>query len=316
LQSIHFGFAIGAFVGPILAGPFLSTRLNIETNSSMLNATMLSTKTEIREGSLTIFHLFPILGCISCIVSLAYLAFEIIEIHQRKHKRRVKPSPTEQPIQQKSMNSSLPDTEKTQKYTAYTWMFMITMLVFFIFYVGIEASLTSLLPAFSVNSKLQLTQQDGTMVASLFWITFAAMRLVYIFVPEKVEKAFAQSVCFSLVVMCIGSIGLSILSNHSKLYLSIFTAVTGLGCGPLFGNFVMWLEHHVTVNGKVCAMITVFGSIGGSLIPTLIGQIISDTPMFLMYFQVGLSIILLLLFGSSCLLGSKIRSTKEKVSDI
>ena len=148
------------------------------------------------------------------------------------------------------------------------------------------------------------------MITSFFWITFAAMRLLYIFVPKKITCA--QSICFSLVVIFIGSIGLSILSNHSKLWLSIFTAVTGLGCGPLFGNIVMWLEYHITVNGKVCAIITVFCSIGGSLIPTFIGQRISNRPMFLMYSLVGFSIILLLLFGYSCILGRKIRSTNQK----
>ena len=297
-------------MGPILAEPFLSNHLRIQTNSSMLNTTTLSPKSEITERSLTIFHLFPILGCISCIVTLAYVAYEIIEMRQRKNERSIKTGPTEQPIQQTSMNYSPPNTEKELKYSGYTWMFIITMLIFLTSYVGIEASLTSLLPVFSVTSKLQLKQQEGTMITSFFWITFAAMRLLYIFVPKKITCA--QSICFSLVVMCIGSIGLSILSNHSKLWLSIFTAVTGLGCGPLFGNFVMWLEYHVRVNGKVCAIITIFGSIGGSLIPTFIGQRISNTPMFLMYSQVGLSIILLMLFGASGLFGRKIRSTNKK----
>ena len=72
----------------------------------------------------------------------------------------------------------------------------------------------------------------------------------------------------------------------------------------------MWLEKHLLVDVKVNALITIFGSIGGSLIPTLVGQLIKEMPMFLMYLIMGLSIGLILLFGASYLVGRKIKDIK------
>ena len=140
------------------------------------------------------------------------------------------------------------------------------------------------------------------------------MRLLYIFVPKKVTCV--QGICFSFIVLVIGSIGVSILANRSKLFLSIFTAVIGAGCGPLFANFMMWFESHVTVNNKVSASITIAGSVGGSVVPTLVGQVISKTPMFLMYVQVVLLIVLVVLFCASFWLGCRIKKSQPKALPI
>ena len=73
-------------------------------------------------------------------------------------------------------------------------------------------------------------------------------------------------------------------------------------------NFVMYLERHLIVDAKICALITIFGSIGGSVIPTLVGQLILEIPMFLMYLIGALSICLIILFGTSFAFGRKIRN--------
>ena len=80
LQSIHFGFPFGAFIGPLIAKPFLSIQHVPEMiNSSVLNLTNASNSVVEDEKQLNIFHLFPILGSISCIVSIWYLFYDIME---------------------------------------------------------------------------------------------------------------------------------------------------------------------------------------------------------------------------------------------
>ena len=80
LQSIHFGFAFGAFMGPLIAEPFLSIQqIPEKTNSSFLNLANTSYSVGEDEQQLNIFHLFPILGSISCIVSIWYLFYDITE---------------------------------------------------------------------------------------------------------------------------------------------------------------------------------------------------------------------------------------------
>ena len=306
LQSIHFGFALGAFIGPLVAEPFLSIQQHPEMlQPSLFNKTIVTNIGEKGVQTFNIFHLFPILGGISCLVSIGYFAYEVKERNQCKDGLNGKSTLHEKEVQE-NMSSSPSLPKKPKLHSAYSWTFLGIMLLFFICYVGIEATLSSLLSAFSVNSNLQLTQQEGTVITSYFWVAFATTRLLYIFVPSKVSSV--QGICLSLSLINIGCTLLCIYANTSKVCLSIFSAIVGSALGPTFGNFVMYLERHLIVDAKVCAVITIFGSIGGSVIPTLVGQLILEMPMFLMYLIGALSVTLILLFGTSFLVGRKILS--------
>ena len=310
LQSIHFGFALGGFIGPILAEPFLSMRQESEDSGFLHNNTqVLSMNNQESKQSLSILHLYPMLGCISFVISLAYLACEIVTIRHLKNEIVLKNTSLDEPLSEKlNENLSVAKLENGQNYSCCTWIFLCTMLLFFILYVGVEACLNSFLPVFSVKSTLRLSQQEGTAITSLFWATFAAMRLLYIFVPKRITCV--QGLCFSLLVIGIGTIGLSISSEYSKYHVSVFSAFVGIGCAPLFGNFVMFLERYIEVNGKINALIIVCGSIGGSVFPAIVGQIVSSSPMFLMYIELCLSALLVTLFIISFWIGGKIRNER------
>lgn len=310
LQSIHFGFALGGFIGPILAEPFLSIRHDSEVSGSLHNNTQdLSTNNQESRQSLSILHLYPMLGCISFVISLAYLACEIVTKNHLKNDIVLKNRSSEEPLSEKlNENLSVAKTENVPNYTCCTWVFLCTMLLFFILYVGVEASLNSFLPVFSVKSTLSLSLKEGTAITSLFWASFAAMRLLYIFVPKRITCV--QGLCFSLFVIGIGTIGLSVSSEYSKYHVSVFSAFVGIGCAPLFGNFVMFLERYIEVNGKINALIIVCGSIGGSVFPAIVGQIVSNSAMFLMYIELGLSALLVTLFTISFWIGKRIRNER------
>ena len=310
LQSIHFGFALGGFIGPILAEPFLSIRQDSDVSGFLHNSTQaLSRNNQEPTQSLSILHLYPMLGCISFVISLAYLACQILTKNHLKNEIVLENTSSDKPLAEKlNENFSVAKTENGPHYSCCTWIFLCTMLLFFILYVGVEASLNSLLPVFSVKSTLHLSQQEGTAITSLFWASFAAMRLLYIFVPKRITCV--QGLCFSLLVIGIGTIGLSISSEYSKYHVSVFCTCVGIGCAPLFGNFVMFLERYIEVNGKINALIIVCGSIGGSVFPTIVGQIVSNSAMFLMYIELGLSALLVTLFTISFWIGGKIRNER------
>ena len=326
LQSIHFGFALGGIIGPVIAKPFLSIRQRPEISNLSIPYESPAMSQKIDEPEVSIFHLFPILGSFSCLISIGYLVYEIMERNECKesinkidntihndcvcnlNKTMQKTSMRSTLSLPKNRGKQLEKEQTVKRHSIRSWIFLGIMLTFFICYVGIEASLSSLLSAFSVNSKLQLSQQEGTIITSYFWVAFATTRLLYIFVPNRVSSL--QGICLSLSIINFGCILLCIYSDTSKTCLSVFSAVVGSALGPLFGNFIMWLEKHLLVDVNVNALITIFGSIGGSLIPTLVGQLIKEMPMFLMYLIIGLSIGLIQLFGASYLVGRKIKDIK------
>ena len=178
LQSIHFGFALGAFIGPLVAEPFLSIQQHPEMlQPSLFNKTIVTNIGEKGVQTFNIFHLFPILGGISCLVSIGYFAYEVKERNQCREGLNGKSTLHEKEVQE-NMSSSPSLSKKSKLNSAYSWTFLGIMLLFFICYVGIEATLSSLLSAFSVNSNLQLTQQEGTVITSYFWVAFATTRLL------------------------------------------------------------------------------------------------------------------------------------------
>jgi len=181
-------------MGPLIAEPFLSIQHIPEMqNSSSLNRANVSNSVEIDKQHLTIFLLFPILGSISCIVSIWYLFYDIIE----RIRKRIGPKDIDLSEGKRTDVKSL--QEKQNLNSVYSWAFLGIMMLFFISYVGIEASLSSLMTAFSVNSDLNLTQQEGTIITSYFWAVFATTRLLYIFVPNRISSV--QGICTSLFVI-------------------------------------------------------------------------------------------------------------------
>ena len=160
MQGMHFGFALGAFIGPILAEPFLSTNIPTVTNASYSNVSTLLSKQETNEGEISVFHLFPILGSLSFVISFAYLAYEIVERKQGEKDMIAQNTCVTQSVPKTHTNQTVIDVVEQRKYSVEMWVFISIMLLFFVVYVGIESSFSSLLTAFSVKSKLGLTQQE------------------------------------------------------------------------------------------------------------------------------------------------------------
>ena len=83
LQSIHFGFALGGFVGPLLAEPFLQKEVQgKQINISKVIDTSLSA--HVGQDVFGIFYLYGIVGALSLLASLGYMYFGIVEYKRQK----------------------------------------------------------------------------------------------------------------------------------------------------------------------------------------------------------------------------------------
>ena len=57
-----------------------------------------------------------------------------------------------------------------------------------------------------------------------------------------------------------------------------------MGCN--FANTFMWVEQYIAVTSKIAGFMSVGAGIGVNIAPFLIGQLINDLPMILIYLQV------------------------------
>jgi len=297
MHSIHFSFAFGAFLGPVVAKPFLSaedklidatTAADIQNNpllSNTINETMSAAAiTTTNNTAATIDEefgikiMYPILGAVSSILALGHLAFAILS---RKH-----PEQYQELVKQTDENQNgHTANDEAANGKAIKILFVSLMIAHFFFYVGMEVNYGTYITTFAVECQLQLTKQEGATITAIFWGSFAVSRFVSIFVSFKVKPLHMLVFAFGL---CLGgSIVLAIYGDSSVILLKICSGLMGIGMGPTFACAMLWTEEHVIVTPHMGSALIIAAGIGADAFPIFIGQFISKLPMMLMYLQVA-----------------------------
>ncbi len=280
LHSIHFSFAMGAFLAPLVAIPFLST-----PGDSLSKITIL----------------YPIIGALSCLVAFGYLAFAINERNISKNNK------------EDNKNKSGPD----QVLNKLQILFIGLMFVFFFVYVGVEVTYGTYVTTFAVKSDLKLSKPTGAKITATFWGTFATIRFLAIFAAMKLKTIHIMTAsCTSSVI---GAVILASAGNTSQEAIFLATAFLGAGMASIYASGMLWAEQYMTITNRIGAALTVASASGADVFPIVIGQYIEGDPMILMYFTVGLIGLCTLTFFASVFTGFAIvkdKIEKEKNEDI
>ena len=275
MHSIHFSFAIGAFLSPLIAIPFLSN-----------------------PGEQTkITYLYPLIGTISCIIAFGYLAFGINERNIAKQNEEGKPDETKK-------------GQPEQALTKPQLLFIVLMWIFFFVYVGVEVTYGTYVTTFAVKSSLKLDKPTGAKITAVFWGMFATVRFVAIFAAMKMKTIYIMVASCSLSVA--GAFILAVAGNVSTLAMYLASALLGSGMASIYASGVLWCEQFMVITNKIGAAFTVASASGADVYPILIGQYIETTPMILMYFTVSLIGLCTLTFFASIATGRHIKKSQEE----
>lgn len=172
MHSIHFSFAAGGFLAPLLAIPFLSERAQILD----VNATTAAVTDDQDLSSATRIHyLFPLIGMIGVVISFGFLIYHCF---MYKAQRRGQGGGTE-------------DKDGSTKWTRYLnnhhpffltihnihcrplVIVIVPISLFFFIYVGIEYALGIYFTTFGVASDLRLSKAQGAELTAIFFGCFA-----------------------------------------------------------------------------------------------------------------------------------------------
>jgi len=303
LHSIHFSFALGAFLAPVIAIPFLGNT-NVEENTSnatgVLNATTDITENHQIDTTTRITILYPLVGLSIVVMSMGYLVLAI------KNYKQI-------PAVGSQVKSDKNDSDADhQTLNRNQWFLLVIMIGFFFFYVGSEVSFGIYLTAFCVKSRLSLTKQIGAEITATFWGCFAAMRFLSIFAAIYLKPIYVMSL--SCLVSCIGGILLAIYGDQSVTILWAGSAMLGLGIASIYATGLLWLKSHMKITNRIGAAMTIASSIGADVFPVVSGQLMEDYPMILMYLTTITIISCSILFMLAIFIGGKI--THENKSTI
>lgn len=288
LQALHFAYAVGATVAPLIAEPFLSnieeSQLScdnvIQTNSSLNISKVTLENTSnydaIEEPDFPYFAwVYFISGGLCFVVTLLFVALTALEGSAKtlsQQKNTIKEEGTKLRVQ-----------------------IMTLVFLFFLIYVGMEVTYGVYIFTFSSIYFCHDKEAASTLNA-VFWGSFSLGRLLSIFGANLVSATslfrldLSGSLVFSAFLCAI------IYWHLNETLFWIATIGFGLFTASIFPSGLAWAEQYITINGKMASALVIGGSLGEILIPLSVGVFIEHNPSVFVYVVCGCMITACILY--------------------
>ncbi|XP_072499166.1 sodium-dependent glucose transporter 1 [Notamacropus eugenii] len=282
LQALHFTFALGAFLAPLLAklalGSAVPSENHMVTDVSNHSELTLPPAADLDvifgvPANKNLLRTYVVIGT----YVLVMFSFFIILFFQK--------IPNEEKTKEAAQRT------RTAKYQN---ALLGLLFIFFFFYVGAEVTYGSYVFSFAtLHAGMSESQAAG--LNSAFWGTFAACR--------------GMAICFAtclqpgtmIVLSNVGSLAASLLlvifdKNHICLWVA--TAVYGASMATTFPSGVSWIEQYVTIKGKSAALFVIGAALGEMVIPVVVGSLQGKYPHLpgILYVSLGSAIVTGVLF--------------------
>ncbi|XP_044025708.1 sodium-dependent glucose transporter 1 isoform X2 [Siniperca chuatsi] len=275
MQALHFSFAAGAFVSPIIAKLLFGPDGNSSTGIIAANSTPPVTAEQItkspdaravisyvqsRSSTLKSMWAYVVIGSFVFIISFLFFIL---------YSRR-------------SMSHDKARTLSGKPLVAKHHMALVVLLFLFFFaYVGAEVAYGSFIFTFA-KDYAHMHQSQAAGLNSLFWATFAACRGLAIFFAACMHPG--TMILLSLVGSTVSSLLLCLFSRE-KVALWLCTGLYGASMATTFPSGISWVEQYTTVTGHTAAVFVVGAALGEMVLPALVGFLLGkfqDHPL-LMY---------------------------------
>ncbi|CAK6968182.1 sodium-dependent glucose transporter 1 [Scomber scombrus] len=261
MQALHFSFAAGAFVSPIIAKLLFGPDVN--TSSAAVVPTNATTPLPVvpktpdthtnliryvhsRSSTLKSMWAYIVIG--SFVLLIAILFFTL-----------------------SSRSSTSRDKARTsagKPLVAKHHMALVALLFFFFFaYVGAEVAYGSFIFTFA-KDYAHMDQSQAAGLNSLFWAAFAACRGLAIFFAACLYPG--TLILLSLVGSTVSSLLLCLFSQE-KVALWVCTGLYGASMATIFPSGISWLEQYTTVTGHTAAVFVVGAALGEMVLPAFLG---------------------------------------------
>ncbi|XP_052019040.1 sodium-dependent glucose transporter 1C [Apodemus sylvaticus] len=281
MQALHFSFALGAFLAPLLAKLAWGTTASAQNHTeSDFDPLMLNRSSKASSDSvfavpedMNLLWTYASIGTYVLVVSVF-----LFGLFCKKHSRQKKSSASAQGARRAKYHRAL----------------LCLLFLFFFFYVGAEVTYGSYVFSFA-TTHVGMEESEAAGLNSIFWGTFAACRGLAIIFATFLQPG------TMIVLSNIGSLVATfflVLFDKSPLCLWIATSVYGASMATTFPSGISWIEQYTTLTGKSAAFVVVGGTVGEMAIPAVIGilqQHYPDLPVVL-YTCLGSAIFTAVLF--------------------
>jgi len=137
------------------------------------------------------------------------------------------------------------------------------------FYVGAEISFGGWIYTYVVRTKLG-DESLAAYITSIFWASFTIGRLTGIGLAARLRP---RMILLMDLIGCFAALGLALASPYRASAITIASAGIGLSMASFYPTAMTFAAHRVKITGRVTSVLVVGGSIGGMIIPLVIGQL-------------------------------------------
>uniref|UniRef100_A0A8C5KX67 Sodium-dependent glucose transporter 1C-like n=1 Tax=Jaculus jaculus TaxID=51337 RepID=A0A8C5KX67_JACJA len=261
MQALHFSFALGAFLAPLLAKLAWGTTAPAGNHTEPgWHSGALNSSSEAHARSL-----FGVPDDMNLVWAYASIGTYILAVSVFLFALLCKKS-----SRQTKSTVSAQGSRRAQHHKA----LLCLLFLFFFFYVGAEVTYGSYIFSFA-TTHVGMEESQAAGLNSVFWGTFAACRGLAIFFARYLQPG--AMIVLSNVGSLVSCLFL-VLFDKSPLCLWIASAVYGASMASTFPSGVSWIEQYTTINGKSAAFFVIGGALGEMAIPAVIGSLQGQYP--------------------------------------
>lgn len=251
MQALHFSFAAGAFVSPIISKLVFGSGEKGSVAAPLLNATLPITKAPAPESAFNLKSLKSLWAYVVIGSFLLLVSFIFFILYSRC--------------------STAKDPSKAasgkQLVAKHHLALVFLLFLFFFAYVGAEVAYGSFIFTYAKDFA-HMPEAQAAGLNSLFWGTFAATRGFAIFFATCMYPGTMILLC--LLGSTFSSLLLCLFSNH-KVALWVGTGVYGASMATTFPSGISWLEQYTTITAHTAAAFVVGAALGEMVLPALVG---------------------------------------------
>ncbi|KAI5094496.1 sodium-dependent glucose transporter 1 [Silurus meridionalis] len=252
MQALHFSFALGAFVSPIIAKLLFGHESSFSDRSASQTTASNITSVALpffhgRSAVMTSMWAYVVIGAFILFVSLLFF---ILYSRSSTSSNKAASTPGNPPF-----------------FAKHHTALIILLALFFFFYVGAEVAYGSFIFTYA-KEYVGWEEPRAAELNSLFWGSFAACRGAAIFFATCFYPG--TLIILSLLGSVVASLCL-VLLNHHPVMMWFSTAIYGASMAATFPSGISWVEQYTTVSSKSAAAFVIGAALGEMVLPASLG---------------------------------------------
>ena len=180
-------------------------------------------------------------------------------------------------------------------------------------YIGAEVSYGGWI--YSYVLKMNLGDENmAAYLTSVFWLSLTAGRLVGV---PLAARSRPRTILLADLIGCFISIGIAIVWSTSLAAITVATVAIGLSMASIYPTALTFAERRMEMTGLVTGFLIFGGSVGGMIVPLLVGRMFESigprVMLFVILFDliIAVMVYLLMVFGSSPNYRAKLRQQER-----